>query len=66
MVLYKILHAKKEASCPESFSDFIEGFAYAKIVVSEESINFIQDNPASGTTAILGGLKNFVYTIATY
>ena len=66
MVLYKILHVKKEASCPESFSDFLEGFAYAKIVVTEEPLNFIQNNPASGTTAILGGLKNFVYTIETY
>ena len=51
---------KREARCPESFSDFLEGVAYAHIIMGEIHTKFIEDNPSSGSTAILVGLMDYL------
>lgn len=51
---------KREASCPESFSNFLEGVAYAHIWMTEESVKFIQDNPNGANAAMISGLLDYL------
>ena len=49
-----------EEDCPSSFADFLEGVAYAHILVSSENAKYISDNPNSGNAAIISGLIEYL------